>query len=89
MPLDRGREITAANLEDLEAVSHEDGLYSVARVQGNDPDLPPIEREAAPLPRYGRRVIERTELTVDPEGWADAVLAERVWPGVRYVPGTI
>ena len=89
VPWDRSREITAAHLEDLEAVSHEDGLYSVARVQGSDPDLPPIERETAPLPRYGLRVIERTELTVDPEGWADAVLADRGWPGVRYDPGTI
>jgi hypothetical protein len=88
-PLDRGREINAPNLEDLEAVSTEDGLYSVAVVQGSDPDIDPIEREAAPLPRYGRRTIERTELTVDPEAWADAVLQERVWPGVRYVPGTI
>jgi hypothetical protein len=88
-PLDRGREINAPNLEDLEAISSEDGLYSVARVQGDDPDIDPIEREAAPLPRYGRRVIERTELTLDPESWADAVLAERVWPGVRYVPGTV
>lgn len=88
-PLDRGREITAANLEDLESVSHEDGLYSVVRVQGDDPLVAPIEREAAPLPRYGRRVYERTELTVDPEGFADAVLQERSWPGVRYSPGTI
>jgi hypothetical protein len=88
-PLDRGREITAANLEDLEAISHEDGLYSVAIVQGTDPDIAPIERETAPLPRYGRRVIERTELTTDPEGWATAVLADRGWPGVQYVPGTI
>jgi hypothetical protein len=88
-PLDRGREINAPNLEDLEAVSTEAGLYSVALVQGDDPDVDPIEREAAPLPRYGRRTIERTELTVDPEGWADAVLAERVWPGVQYIPGTI
>ena len=89
VPLDRGREITAANLEDLEAVSHEDGLYSVVRVQGDDPLVAPIEREAAPLPRYGRRVYERTELTIDPEGFADAVLQERSWPGVRYNPGTI
>ena len=58
-PIDRGREITAANLEDLEAISHDEGLYSVVRVQGSDPDLPPIEREVAPLPRYGRRVYER------------------------------
>lgn len=88
-PLERGREIAAPNLEDLESVSSEDGLYSVARVQVADPDLDPIEREAAPLPRYGRRVIDRRETTADAEGWAAAVLAERSWPGVRYVPGTI
>ena len=26
---------------------------------------------------------------MDPEGWADAVLSDRGWPGVRYDPGTI
>ena len=34
-------------------------------------------------------MYERTETTEDPEGWADAVLADRAWPGVQYVPGAI
>jgi hypothetical protein len=73
----------------LEAVIDEDGVYSVARVQVSDPDLDPIEREASPLPRYGRRLLDRTEPTIDAEAWATAVLAERSWPGVQYIPGTI
>lgn len=87
-PLDRGREITAANLEDLESVSSEDGLYSVVSVMP-DPAGTPIIRKATPLPRYGERVWERREPTVDPEGYAAAILAERPWPGVQYVPGAI
>jgi hypothetical protein len=89
LPLDRGREISAPNLEDLTSVINEDGVYSVARVQVSDPDLDPIEREASPLPRYGRRVYDRREPTIDAEAWATAVLAERSWPGVQYIPGTI
>jgi hypothetical protein len=88
-PLDRAREIGAGSLEDLETVSAEDGLYSVAVVQPADLMDPPIEREAAPLPRYGRRVLERTEATFDAEAWADAVLQERAQPGVQYNPGTV
>lgn len=88
-PLDRGREITATNLEDNRHTINEDGTYSVVSVQVADPDLDPIVRVAAPLPRYGRRMYERRETTIDPEGWAAAVLADRAWPGVQYIPGTI
>jgi hypothetical protein len=87
-PLDRGRTLTFANLEDLEASSSEDGVYSVVRVNNADGSAI-IERVAAPLPRYGRIVYERDETTIDPESWADALLADRAWPGIRYVPGTV
>ena len=87
-PLDRGREIADPNLEDLVSTVSEDGVYSVVRVN-NANDTNVIERVAAPLPRYGRRVYDRPETTEDPEGFADAILAERSWPGVQYIPGTV
>lgn len=86
-PLDRGAIITYENLEDLEAASSEDGVYSVVRV--NDETGTPVERVVAPLPRYGRRAYERDETTIDAEAWADAVLADRAWPGVLWTPGTV
>jgi hypothetical protein len=87
-PLDRGREVTDEHLEDLQSFVSEDGTYSAVLV--NDATgSSTIDRVVAPLPRYGRRYYERTETTTDPEGWADAVLADRAWPGVQYVPGTI
>lgn len=86
-PMDRGATITYANLEDLEAASSEDGIYSVVRV--TDDTSVVIERVAAPLPRYGRRVYTRDETTIDADAWADAVLADRAWPGVVYTPGTV
>ena len=88
-PLDRGREITYANLEDLESSSSEDGVYSVVVVQPADPDDPPITRQAAPLPRYGRIPYTRSLTTIDPVSWGDAVLADRAWPGITWTPGVI
>jgi hypothetical protein len=89
-PLDRGSEITYENLEDLEAASTEDGVYSVVRVTDDTTPTPVvIERVAAPLPRYGRRVYTRSETTINADAWADAVLADRAWPGVRWTPGTV
>lgn len=87
-PVDRGREITYANLEDLEAESSEDGVYSLVRVTNADGSAV-IERVAAPLPRYGRRPYVRQDRTIDPEGWADALLADRAWPGITWTPGVI
>ena len=87
-PLDRGRELTDLNLENTTAEVSEDGTYSAVLVNNEDGTLT-IERVAAPLPRYGRRYFERTETTIDPEGWADAVLADRAWPGVQYHPGVL
>jgi hypothetical protein len=86
-PLDRGAEIADPLLEDMTSVTSEDGTYSVVRV--TDDASAVIERVAAPLPRYGRRTYERTETTADAEAWADAILAERAWPGVQWIPGTI
>lgn len=85
-PLDRGSDITYENLEDLEAISSQDGVYSVVYVTNVD-GTAVIERVAAPLPRYGRIAYTRDETTIDPEAWADAVLADRAWPGVLYKPG--
>jgi len=87
VPLDRGAEIDDRILADLVATASEDGTYSVVRVA--DASAVEIERVAAPLPRYGRRVYERTETTEDAEAWADAILAERAWPGVQWSPGII
>lgn len=87
-PLDRGREITDPILIDMESGASEDGMVSVVRVNNALGTLV-IEREAAPLPRYGRRLLERNETTIDPEGWADAILADRAWPGITWRPGTI
>ena len=87
-PLDRGSEITYENLEDLEASSSDDGAYSVVYVTNEDGSAE-IERVAAPLPRYGRVPYTRRETTIDPELWADAVLADRSWPGVLWTPGTV
>jgi len=87
-PMDRGRELTYENLEDLEALSSDDGVYSVVRVKNADGSAT-IERVAAPLPRYGRIVYERNETTIDPESWADALLADRAWPGTTWIPGVV
>lgn len=87
-PLDRGREITDPMLIDLTSKVTDDGVVSVVRVNNATGTLT-IERVAAPLPRYGRRALDRTEKTIDPESWADAILADRAWPGVTWIPGTI
>lgn len=87
-PADRGAQITYANLEDLKAESSEDGIYSVVYVTNEDGSAV-IERVAAPLPRFGRIPYTRQETTIDPEGFADAVLADRSWPGVVWTPGTV
>lgn len=87
-PADRGSQITYANLEDLKAESSEDGIYSVVYVT-DETGASVIERVAAPLPRFGRIPYTRQETTIDPEGFADAVLADRAWPGVTWTPGTV
>jgi hypothetical protein len=33
--------------------------------------------------------LDRREPTIDADAWATAVLAERSWPGVQYIPGTV
>ena len=89
-PMDRGREITYANLEDLTSRSSDDGVYSVVRVLEDD-GVTVIERVAAPLPRYGRIVYDDRETltTIGADSWADAVLADRAWPGIVWIPGTV
>ena len=89
-PVDRGREITYENLEDLTSRSGDDGVYSVVRVLEDD-GVTVIERVAAPLPRYGRIVYDDRETltTIGADSWADAVLADRAWPGIVWIPGTV
>jgi len=89
-PVDRGSEITYANLEDLTSESSEDGVYSVVRVLNEDGSAV-VERVAAPLPRYGRVAFTDREnvRTIDPDGYAAAILADRAWPGITWTPGTV
>jgi hypothetical protein len=89
-PIDRGREITYTNLEDLEASSSEDGIYSVVRVL-NATGSAVVELVSTPLPRYGRLpYTDREQIrTIDPSGWAAAILADRAWPGVTWTPGIV
>ena len=89
-PIDRGREITYENLEDLEASSSEDGIYSVVRVL-NATGSAVVELVSTPLPRYGRLPYTDREQTrtIDPSGWAAAILADRAWPGVTWTPGIV
>jgi hypothetical protein len=88
VPTPRGLVISDPMLEDLTAYASEDGMYSVVRAL-DALGITTIERVAAPLPRYGRIVHERTYTTEDPEAYCDAVLADRAWPGIRWRPGSI
>jgi hypothetical protein len=88
MPIPGPVELTAPILMDMLSIISEDGVYSVVRVK-DEPGTGEIEREADPFPRYGRRIYERQLTTIDPDAFADAVLADRAWPGVQWRPGTL
>ena len=89
-PPDRGSTITYENLEDLTSSVSEDGQYSVVRVLEDD-GVTVLERQNAPLPRYGRVIYDDRQgiTTIDASGFADAVLADRAFPGVLWTPGTV
>lgn len=89
-PSARGSVITYENLEDLKSSVSEDGQYSAVRVL--DPDGTTVhDITNTPLPRYGRVVYNDREgiTTIDPEGFAAGVLADRAFPGVLWTPGVV
>ncbi len=89
-PYDRGRFVDATQLVDLGTIVQTSGLYSVVRAQqtvGDGGLL--IERRATPVPQWGPVVYERTDVTIDADAWADAVLTDRSLGGVQWIPGDI
>lgn len=87
LPLARGRGVSSPELIGLQVISDYSGLYSV--VQATDATDTVIERALTPPPRYGARVFARTEHTLNAGDWADAVLADRAFPILRWQPGDI
>ncbi len=86
-PLARGRTLNSPELIDMQDVTDYSGMYSVVRaVDGADVYT---ERRLTPAPDYGTRTYSRNEPTLDPGGWADAVLADRALPGLLWVPGDV
>jgi hypothetical protein len=88
-PLTRGRTLDSSELIELQAIAAPGGLYSVIEAQPEDPDDPRIVRRLTPSPRYGARTFVRDEPTPDAPAWAEAVLADRALPGIRWVPGDL
>lgn len=87
VPLYRGRGITSAELVDLQVITDYAGMYSV--VQAREDVDTVIERRLTPPPRYGARTITRDEITIDPDLWAEAVLTDRSFPALRWIPGNV
>lgn len=88
VPLVRGRDLSSPELLDLLAISADAGLYSVVQAQQTVADGGAVvERRLTPVPRYGPRTFARSDPTIAAGAWADAVLAERAWPTIRWVPG--
>jgi PKD repeat protein len=86
-PLTRGRTINSPELLDMQDVTDYSGQYSV--VQATDDMDVVTERRLTPTPAYGARTFARTEPTLDPGDWADAVLADRALPGLLWLPGDV
>ena len=86
-PLYRGRSLGSPELIDLGVVTDYSGLYSVVQAREDDTTL--VERATTPPPRYGARTYTRDEITIDPGGWADAVLADRTDATLLYLPGDL
>lgn len=87
-PVASGKVIAAPFLFDVIATSNDNELYSVIRAL--DPDeVTVVERAATPTPAYGKVVFERRVPTIDPDVWAEVVLADRSERRVRYAPGDI
>lgn len=87
-PMSRGRSMDSPELVDLTNVSDYIGQYSVVRALDDD-GVTIVERALTPPPRYGARTYERSDPTIDAGDWADAVLADRALPGLRWVPGIV
>lgn len=89
-PYDRARGVDASQLVDLGTVVSTAGLYSVVQADETDADGgDTIERRLTPTPQYGSVVYHRAEETLDPDAWADAVLADRSLQTVQWIPGQI
>jgi PKD repeat protein len=86
-PLNRARGVNGSELVDLQAITDYAGMFSVVRAR-NDVDVL-IERRLTPPPRYGARDFVRDEPTLDAAAWAEAVLADRSFPVLRWVPGQV
>lgn len=86
-PWDTDAEVGAPEMVGLFAESSDDGLVSVVIV--NDDGEGEIERRITPTPRYGQRVHRRSLLTIDGDAYAEAVLADRGAPALRWRPGGI
>ncbi len=85
-PLARGRTLDATNLIGLASLTQWNGLYSVVRAYDG---ATMQERALTPPPRYGARIYERSDATIDAETWAEAVLADRAFSALRWVPGEL
>lgn len=87
VPLARGRTVDATELIDLGVVTDYSGMYSVVQARFDATTI--IERALTPPPAFGARTYTRDEITIDAADWADAVLADRAFPILRWQPGDI
>ncbi len=87
-PLSRARTLDESRLVGLTSISQYNGMYSEVRALDSITDTVEV-RALTPPPRYGVRTYERSDPTLDAGEWAQAVLFDRSFPGVRWVPGTI
>lgn len=87
-PLARARDLTATELIDLVSLVQYDGLYSVVTALDDD-GVTIVQRASTPPPRYGARTYVRNSATPNVEDWLEAVLADRVSSGRRWLPGTV
>jgi PKD repeat protein len=86
-PLARGRSVDSPELVGLQVVTDYSGNYSVVQARFDATTI--TERALTPPPRYGARTYLRDEITIDEGAWADAVLADRGLPSLRWLPGDI
>ncbi len=85
-PLTRARTISAEELINLTSLTQWDGLFSQVAALDSVTDTVEV-RALTPPPRYGVRTYERFDPTLDAGDWAAAVLADRSFSSVRWVPG--
>ncbi len=87
-PLSRSRTLDESRLVGLTSIAQYNGMYSEVRALDSITDTVEV-RALTPPPRYGVRTYERTDPTLDAGDWAQAVLLDRSFPGIRWIPGTI